>query len=747
MGSTQPKLSRQYDAYDATNRSVKLTGCPDLEERVFPRRTEFTISQEGTRSFLVEDLLTAEECKQFVRVTEEKGFDTHDDVKAEFSKELRTNQRMIWIDVETSRKLWARMQSFFRGSDILGVQPVGFGVKGTWLPVGLNECLVFNKYSPGTEFNVHYDGLYKNAHREVSIFSVVIYLNDNYTGGELEFFEDPSSDVHRKDYTKENLKLAAKIRPSAGTALIFNGDVLHSSSKILTGYKYIIRSSVMFRRVEDLSTKDFKKDPNWKPMKDLFFDFETTYLKGPEEFTDTFLEAQRLQFTGGRSVKTIQLPLPTDIADYLFSYMDYDDILKMSQLNHIWRLLSRDGLIWQKRYVSEWGHTAMDSLSSLLKMDPSCCDWFGIFRDRWVIENTSTLNHFVVFIGLETVWMGAPLEQPVPHCEILKQYSPRKCVYSVRSRLEWEMAPWCWSITVSNLGSPLGIPIYQYENDDFLWTYRSCSKMTFAHYVTHIDVLSGDESARHYGSTFVLITMPCLWASHLMTKCGLGDRYCQKNQHADLFLDSGKILSTYKYQTETPYGRIYKSTLYMLWYNLSEQLSSAGLLCIESGIGALASKGETTGLVVSLNATMTPSDILLIHFGCYHKSKILGIDKVVQYSVNEPAESLVVVIRKMLRLDKRILGSGNVVFTSDFSGGFTDDKRVAIWDNLFCESSKILGSEFNVFFASAADVVCGVTTLVSRPSFYTASDLAVVRADLVPADLAIQKKKKKKTLP
>jgi hypothetical protein len=77
------------------------------------------------------------------------------------------------------------------------------------------------RYNPGQKYNLHYD----NGTETSRSVSVLIYLNDNYEGGELEF---------------ANFNL--KIKPKAGTLVLFpsNYAYAHLAHPVVTGTKYVI---------------------------------------------------------------------------------------------------------------------------------------------------------------------------------------------------------------------------------------------------------------------------------------------------------------------------------------------------------------------------------------------------------------------------------------------------------------------------------------------------------------------------
>jgi hypothetical protein len=77
------------------------------------------------------------------------------------------------------------------------------------------------KYSSGQEYGSHYDGSTESGRS----ISAILYLNDNYLGGEIEF-------------TNFNLK----IKPEAGSLLLFpsNYAYSHIAHPVIEGTKYAI---------------------------------------------------------------------------------------------------------------------------------------------------------------------------------------------------------------------------------------------------------------------------------------------------------------------------------------------------------------------------------------------------------------------------------------------------------------------------------------------------------------------------
>jgi len=96
----------------------------------------------------------------------------------------------------------------------------------------INKNFRFSKYTDGMEFGIHRDGSYNDNYGNKSIFTINIFLNDNYDGGETSFFNDDN----------QVIKI---VGPKIGRASIFNGSIKHCGNKVINGTKYLMRSDLM----------------------------------------------------------------------------------------------------------------------------------------------------------------------------------------------------------------------------------------------------------------------------------------------------------------------------------------------------------------------------------------------------------------------------------------------------------------------------------------------------------------------
>lgn len=93
-------------------------------------------------------------------------------------------------------------------------------IEGKYMSYDTIANILFRKYKPGTTMAYHED----SVHRAYGGgFTVILYLNDNYVGGEL-FFKDHN----------------IKFKPSKGSVLVFPGNEMHEILLLEEGERYMI---------------------------------------------------------------------------------------------------------------------------------------------------------------------------------------------------------------------------------------------------------------------------------------------------------------------------------------------------------------------------------------------------------------------------------------------------------------------------------------------------------------------------
>jgi prolyl 4-hydroxylase len=96
-----------------------------------------------------------------------------------------------------------------------------------------NERLRCYRYAPGQRFAPHYDGSFYRCPGERSLLTLLVYLNEGFSGGETGLL-----DVDRV------------ITPKTGMALLFQHAILHEGARVRAGVKYAARSDIMYRALD-----------------------------------------------------------------------------------------------------------------------------------------------------------------------------------------------------------------------------------------------------------------------------------------------------------------------------------------------------------------------------------------------------------------------------------------------------------------------------------------------------------------
>lgn len=171
--------------------------------------------------FVVYDLLTPEECDEFIEESHDEGFSQATVTSAQgdvLVTDYRNNQRVILDREDWAELLWERIQA------------LELPWQDRYEPSGLNERFRSYLYRPGDYFAPHYDGHYERPDgSERSYWTILLYLNEGYQGGETAF---PDHDLI--------------VTPEKGMGLFFYHGLLHEGVEVLRGEKNVLRTDLMF---------------------------------------------------------------------------------------------------------------------------------------------------------------------------------------------------------------------------------------------------------------------------------------------------------------------------------------------------------------------------------------------------------------------------------------------------------------------------------------------------------------------
>ena len=168
----------------------------------------------------IDNFLTEKECDDLIIFSEQKGYEEAKvslQSGAKMMKGIRNNYRLMYQDENLANQYWQLLKSFCP-EEIENNEAVG-----------LNEQFRFYKYESSQRFKRHIDGRFKRNEIEESRITFMIYLNDDFEGGETKF---------------DNVT----IEPKKGTALCFIHEQKHEGCPVVEGLKYVLRTDVMYRK-------------------------------------------------------------------------------------------------------------------------------------------------------------------------------------------------------------------------------------------------------------------------------------------------------------------------------------------------------------------------------------------------------------------------------------------------------------------------------------------------------------------
>lgn len=183
--------------------------------------------------FSVPNFLLPAECMSIVSLGTQLPWETvsHPASKLYAS---RDNDRIHWTDPALSKRVWEGTGL----AELFATIPVPTGCSRQLKPVGLNTGWRLYCYKPGQHFGPHYDDSVDcpDMPGAVSLYTMLVYLNDDFEGGETNFY---------KSKGKQFLSVA----PVRGMALLHTQGplcALHEGAEVRSGCKWLLRTDVMY---------------------------------------------------------------------------------------------------------------------------------------------------------------------------------------------------------------------------------------------------------------------------------------------------------------------------------------------------------------------------------------------------------------------------------------------------------------------------------------------------------------------
>jgi len=174
--------------------------------------------QHSDKIWTIENFLSPKECEDLIIFSEQADYQEAQvsfASGAKMAKGIRNNYRLMYQDIDLAADYWEKLKPFC---------PEKIEDRMT---AGLNERFRFYKYEATQRFKKHKDGSFRRNENEESKITFLIYLNDDFKGGETAF-ED------------------IVIQPKTGSALCFIHELKHEGKPVIEGLKYVLRSDVMY---------------------------------------------------------------------------------------------------------------------------------------------------------------------------------------------------------------------------------------------------------------------------------------------------------------------------------------------------------------------------------------------------------------------------------------------------------------------------------------------------------------------
>jgi len=208
---------------------------------VLPDSSDDKGQNKGKLAFVLSGVLDVDYCNHLIRMTEDKQYTPaviNTGSEHVIDTSIRNNSRYMTHDSDITNYIFDKIKEFI---------PVTFNGRKL---VGIYDKMRYLKYRPGEYFKPHYDGITELDHGRVSMLTVQLYLNDNFTGGTTRFLSDNFDTIVDTtidttiDTTGEQF---VDVIPQTGSVLIFEHEILHEGCILLSGTKYTVRMDILYK--------------------------------------------------------------------------------------------------------------------------------------------------------------------------------------------------------------------------------------------------------------------------------------------------------------------------------------------------------------------------------------------------------------------------------------------------------------------------------------------------------------------
>ena len=193
---------------------------------------------------LIPGFLSKAECAALIEAAEGRGFSS---AELDYPPSYRNNDRQVLTDVHLAARLLSRLREELPdGIDRL----LPGDLIPNWKLEGINERFRLCRYQPGQRFHIHQDGVHHRGPDCRSMLTFMVYLTDgdDFEGGDTLFYAAGPQAGESKS------NLVARIRPRAGSLIVFDHSIWHAGEEVTRGVKHVLRSDLLFRGTPEMAT-------------------------------------------------------------------------------------------------------------------------------------------------------------------------------------------------------------------------------------------------------------------------------------------------------------------------------------------------------------------------------------------------------------------------------------------------------------------------------------------------------------
>jgi len=201
-----------------------------------PLPSYFPLANQPDYCALIPGFLGLAECEALIAMSEARGFEP---AHTDYPPSYRDNDRQVLDDTELAAALFQRIQAIAPAclEDEAGHD---------WSLDSINSRFRLCRYLPGQQFQLHQDGVHHRSEGLQSRLTFMIYLTDGdaFAGGDTLFYSaGPGGHADGSP-----ARLIGRVRPKAGSLILFDHALWHSGEVVTAGTKHILRSDVLYRR-------------------------------------------------------------------------------------------------------------------------------------------------------------------------------------------------------------------------------------------------------------------------------------------------------------------------------------------------------------------------------------------------------------------------------------------------------------------------------------------------------------------